>query len=288
MHPGSSVETTSKPRVLAVDDTPANLVTLEAALGHLFELVLVSSGPEALAVLERDPSIDVILMDVMMPGMDGYETAARIKQMPVCKDIPLVFITAVFHEDPHIRRGYAVGGVDYLTKPFDPELLRLKLEVYASFRHRARLLHLREKHLRESEELLRAARRLAAVLDGLPVAVIIIDADGGIRQMNEEVSRILGSGAVLDWWRRNEVTLQLETEAMRPRVVDVECLDGTSRTVLLTTSLLRAIDGAGAGVAVVFQDLTERQQINVDLQEHIARLASIGTEIEREHPAAPT
>src|SRR5215472_13762514 len=115
-----------KPRVLAVDDTPGNLLALEAVLDEHFEIITARSGPEALAILEREHDIDVIILDVMMPGMDGYETATRIKRMPDCGDIPVVFVTAVFVEDPHIKRGYEVGGVDYFTKPFDPDLLRLK------------------------------------------------------------------------------------------------------------------------------------------------------------------
>ncbi|MGH7328632.1 MAG: response regulator, partial [Polyangiaceae bacterium] len=71
-----------KPRVLGVDDKPGNLLALEAVLGDRYELVTAQSGPEALSILERDPGFDVILMDLQMPGMDGYEAATRIKRMP--------------------------------------------------------------------------------------------------------------------------------------------------------------------------------------------------------------
>src|SRR6185312_3081099 len=106
-------------RVLAVDDVPANLVALEAVLGRKYELVGAKSGAEALEILGRDQSFDVILMDLQMPKMDGYEAAVRIKQLAGCEDIPLIFITAVFNEDPQIKRGYEVGAIDYFTKPFD-------------------------------------------------------------------------------------------------------------------------------------------------------------------------
>src|SRR4051812_15580522 len=120
----------SPPRLLAVDDTPSNLVALNAVLGRKYTLVEAKSGAEAIAILERDTNFDVILMDVQMPIMDGYETATRIKQLPGCDDIPLVFITAVYSEDPHVKRGYACGAMDYFTKPYDPEILRMKLDVY--------------------------------------------------------------------------------------------------------------------------------------------------------------
>src|SRR5262245_3218177 len=108
-----------KPTILAVDDTPSNLVALEAVLEKDFRLQFARSGREAIALLARHHDIDVILMDVQMPGMDGFEAASAIKKLPGCAEIPIVFVTAVYHEDPHIKRGYEAGGVDYFTKPFD-------------------------------------------------------------------------------------------------------------------------------------------------------------------------
>ncbi|MGH7436303.1 MAG: response regulator, partial [Polyangiaceae bacterium] len=203
--------------MLGVDDAPGNLLALKAVLGQKYELTGVHSGPEALAILERDRDYDVILLDVMMPGTDGYETAERIKKMRGCDDIPIVFITAVFREDPHVKRGYAIGAVDYFTKPFDPDLLHLKVDVYSSFRHRAQLLRLRERQLRESEDVLHAARKLAAVLEALPVGVVIADVAGRVCQTNDEVLRIIkctdalandAYGQVLEWWRHNEATMK--------------------------------------------------------------------------------
>src|SRR5678816_2213059 len=124
------------PRVLAVDDTPSNLVALDAVLSRNYAMVEANSGTAALAMLEHDPNFDVILLDVSMPIIDGYETATRIKKLPGCEDIPIVFITAVYNEAPHVKRGYAAGGIDYFTKPFDPDILRLKVGIYAAFRHR--------------------------------------------------------------------------------------------------------------------------------------------------------
>src|SRR5688572_1529514 len=101
-----------KPLVLVVDDTPANLVAIEAVLGADCDLVSAHSGAEALAILDRSPNVDLILMDLQMPEMDGYETAARIQKIEGCEDIPIIFITAVYKEEPHIRRAYEVGGMD--------------------------------------------------------------------------------------------------------------------------------------------------------------------------------
>lgn len=288
-----------KPRVLAVDDTPANLVAMEAVLGDRYEVLRASSGPEALAFLQRDPNVDVIIMDVMMPGMDGYRTAERIKKMPACEDIPLVFVTAVFREDPHIKRGYAVGGVDYFTKPFDPDLLRLKIDVYSSFRHRAQLLRIRERQLQESEDVLNAARKLASVLEGLPVGVIVADVGGRICQTNEEVLRIIkcaaavasdAYGQVLEWWRRNEAILKrghsplarslASGESPRNEVVEIDCPDGTKKSVLQSSSPLRGLDGSIVGAVLVIQDLTQHREVEAEFEQRIARLVSVGVELE--------
>ena len=288
-----------KPRVLAVDDAPGNLVALDAVLGETYDLVRASSGAEAIAILEKDPDYDVILMDVQMPGMDGYETAERIKKMPSCVEIPLVFITAVYSEDPHVKRGYEVGAMDYFTKPFDPDLLRLKLEVYASFHRRSRLLRAKEQQLRESEGLVRAGRKLAAVLDDLPVGVIIVDAEGRAFQANEEALRTLESveavendayGELLGWWSKNESLLKegrspvaraVETgESVRNEVVLLPCVDGTKKGFLISASPLKRLNGGIVGAVIVLQDMAERKKVLADLEERVARLVSLGVDFD--------
>lgn len=269
-------------RVLAVDDVPANLVALEAVLGRKYELVGAKSGAEALEILGRDQSFDVILMDLQMPKMDGYEAAVRIKQVAGCEDIPLIFITAVFNEDPQIKRGYEVGAIDYFTKPFDPDVLRMKVDVYSSFRHRNAILKARERQLQESEEVLRAGRKLADVLEGLPVGVIVADVDGRIGQMNEEALRVVKATTAtefLDWWKRNEP--RFAPGHAKHQLVRVECVDRTTKHLLASTSPLRNADSDVVGAVVVMQDVTQRKTYEADFEERIARLVSLGVELER-------
>ena len=115
------------PAVLLVDDHPANLLALETVLEPLgFRLGTASSGTEALGRLLEDDYV-LILMDVHMPGLDGYETVTLIRERQRCRDIPVIFLTAVYDQPEHTRRGYALGAVDYVTKPFDPEVLRGKV-----------------------------------------------------------------------------------------------------------------------------------------------------------------
>ena len=126
--------------ILLVDDQPENLRTLEAVLEPLgYPLVTTGSGHGALRLLlERD--FAMILLDVRMPGLDGLETAQLIKERARTRDIPIVFLTAARDEVSDIARGYGVGAVDYVLKPFDPELLRSKVAVFAELEASRRAL----------------------------------------------------------------------------------------------------------------------------------------------------
>src|SRR4051795_6626696 len=115
------------PSVLLVDDHPENLLALEAVLEPLeVECIRATSGFEALRqVLRYD--FAAILMDVYMPDMDGLETAAIVKRRPRSRDVPIIFVTGQESKPGTVARGFAVGAVDYVVKPYDPELLRSKV-----------------------------------------------------------------------------------------------------------------------------------------------------------------
>jgi CheY-like chemotaxis protein len=117
-------------KVLAVDDRRENLLALQAILEGLpVEMVAVTSGEDALKRLLAD-DYAVILLDAHMPGMDGFETAGHVKQRQRTRHIPILFLTAVDY-DPHLAfRSYQAGAVDYITKPFDPWVLRSKVTVF--------------------------------------------------------------------------------------------------------------------------------------------------------------
>ena len=137
-----------KAKILLVDDRPENLLALEAILSALDQtLVRASSGEEALKALLTD-DFAVILLDVQMPGMDGFETAAQIKSRERTQNIPIVFLTAIDRKPHHAFRGYATGAVDYLAKPFDPWVLRAKVSVFVE-------LYMKNCQLREQAALLR-------------------------------------------------------------------------------------------------------------------------------------
>ena len=289
-----------KATILAVDDTPANLLALQAVLERDFNLVLARSGPEAISILETRSDIDVILMDVQMPVIDGYEAARRIKQLPSSAEVPIIFITAVYKEDEWVKRGYAVGGVDYFTKPFDPDLLRLKMGIYATFRQKAAVLEERARQLRETEELVKAGRKLSAILESLPVGVLIADNDGRICQSNEEVSRICKSvshidkdayGVILGWWESSGLLIKDDRgplaralrrgESSHNELLRIRCLDDSIKTILASASPLLGLDGQIVGAVILIQDMTEPRKIEEELEGRVTRLVSLGVELEQ-------
>lgn len=144
-----------KAKILLVDDRAENLIALEAILSSLNQqLVSVRSGEAALKALLTD-EFAVILLDVVMPGMDGFETAAHIKRRARTHDVPIIFLTAAGAEPDHAFRGYAAGAVDYIAKPFDPWVLRAKVAVFID-------LYVKNRQLREQTDLLRRQSEAAA------------------------------------------------------------------------------------------------------------------------------
>ncbi|WP_371671594.1 response regulator [Streptomyces sp. NBC_00289] len=137
----SAEETTDeRASILLVDDMEDNLIALEAVLGSLNEpLVRARSGEEAMKALLRR-RFALVLLDVRMPGMDGFETAANIKRLDQTKDVPIIFLTGAEDDSGYAFRGYATGAADYLTKPFDPWVLRAKVSVFLELHRKSRQL----------------------------------------------------------------------------------------------------------------------------------------------------
>ena len=203
-----------KAKILLVDDRAENIVALEAILSSLNQtLVPARSGDAALKALLSD-EFAVILLDVLMPGMDGFETAAHIKRRPKTRDVPIIFLTARNAEPDYAFRSYSAGAVDYIAKPFDPWVLRAKVSVFVD-------LYMKNRQLSDQAAMLRtrlgdslaeveAARsgadpvlaelsaRLAAVED--TVTVLSGQADAApdaavtesVRQLEHRVARLRG------------------------------------------------------------------------------------------------
>ncbi len=142
-------------KILIVDDNENNLLSIEVALeseGYTFARAL--SGKEALRVLLHEQDFSLILLDVKMPIMDGYETAELIYERDSLKDIPIIFITAHDYEEAAMFKGYKAGAVDFIRKPFNPEMLRTKVAVFAEMFKKNLLLKKQEEKLKVTNEAL--------------------------------------------------------------------------------------------------------------------------------------
>jgi CheY-like chemotaxis protein len=212
-----------KAKILLVDDRPENLLALEAILSALDQtLVRASSGEEALKALLTD-DFAVILLDVQMPGMDGFETAAHIKRRERTRDIPIIFLTAINHGPHHTFRGYAAGAVDYISKPFDPWVLRAKVSVFVE-------LYMKNCQLREQAALLRLqlegnggkaagdeAKESAGLLAELSARLAAVEeqAEALSKQLNDE-STDAGAVATAAHLERKLTGLRRALDALEP------------------------------------------------------------------------
>jgi CheY-like chemotaxis protein len=174
-------------RILLVDDRTENLIALEAILSSLNQvLVPVRSGEQAVrAVLANEYA--VVLLDLVMPGMDGFETATQIKRHARGRDVPIIFLTAAAAPPEQAFRGYAVGAVDYLAKPFDPWVLKAKVSVFVD-------LYLKNSQLRDEADSLSAGlgavEETVALLRRLPAVVMNAEATETAAQLAGRVGRL--------------------------------------------------------------------------------------------------
>ncbi len=201
-----STSTAIKPEqvdILLVDDRAENLLALEAILEPLNQrLVRASSGEDALRrLLERD--FAVILLDVQMPGMNGFETAELIKARERNRVTPIIFLTAISKEEEYVFKGYSVGAVDYMFKPFQPEILRSKVQVFVDLSLQQRRLADQEQRLRDSEvqelelrhmhELYQSEARFREIVGSAMDAILLFDAEGKISLINRAAEQMFST-----------------------------------------------------------------------------------------------
>lgn len=180
--------------ILIVDDKPENIFSLKSLLTlHKFKVDTAESGEEALKkVLNHNYSL--IILDVQMPGMDGFEVADTISSFNKAKDIPIIFLSAVNTDKKFITKGYTSGGTDYVTKPVDADILLLKVKTFYKLSEQTRELQKTQLSLRNEIKLREQAQleqaegiqELKAVMESLPQIAFTLDKDGAIQYVNEK------------------------------------------------------------------------------------------------------
>ncbi len=265
--------------VLMVDDEPANLLALEAVLGDLdLNLIRAESGKEALRqVLKFD--FAVILMDVRMPGMDGFEAASLIRSRAHSKETPIIFLTGLDPSQAQLFRGYEVGAVDYLVKPIVPEILRSKVSVFVDLHNKALEIKAQE-------------RKYRTIFESFPDIYFSTDMQGRLTLVSPSVfsnlgykeSELIGELISRLYYEPDEAESVIEKIRSEGAVKDVEvCLmtkDGR-RVEFSLTARVQSLEGDGAGgVEGVLHDITERKEIEQlraeeSLREHSKILQSV-------------
>ena len=307
--PASVEDAGERPRVLIVDDDERNLLALRTVLEEVGEVVVAGSGEEALRHLLKG-EFAVILLDVFMPGLDGYETAQIIRSRDQTKRIPIVFLSAVNKETEHLMRGYAMGAVDYVFKPVDPVVLRSKVSVFVDLFAKTKEIERKAHHeqalldaalranaerLKAEQGLRQAEQRQAAIIQSLPIVLYLEPLECEPRCpkfVSGDLHAITGYTfadvlAKPDLWAerlheddRSRVFAALD-ERLRTGRLSVEyrwrCADGTykhfhDQAVLLKDPRGRPVEFAGTLTDVTERRLLESQLVQAQKMDAIGKL----------------
>jgi PAS domain S-box-containing protein len=311
--PPVAPEEDAAPRVniLLVDDTPENLVALEAVLAELDQnLVKARSGEEALRLLLKQ-EFAVILLDVNMPGLSGFETAELIRQRKSSEHIPIIFVSAISTSDTHLFQGYSLGAVDYIFTPVIPDVLRSKVTVFVELLKKTEQAKIQAEKLRQLEEREHQARMLEAsqrieiqtkqnrfftlAVDLLAIA----DFDGHLKELNPAWHKLLGyseetlkGNPFWEWMdpeEKSATTRFLNQAIEEQRAVNFEawyrCKDGSMRMFAWTI----APYGAEELLYLFGRDITERRKaeeevkkLNHTLKQRASQLEMTNSELENE------
>jgi PAS domain S-box-containing protein len=297
--------------ILLVDDRPENLLALEAILEPLGQrMVRAPSGEAALrCLLERD--FAVILLDVQMPEMNGFETARMIKARERTRFIPIIFLTAMSKEEEYVFEGYSVGAVDYMFKPFQPAVLRSKVQVFVELYRQQRRIAEQEQQLRDVErqelemrhmqELLQSEARFRDIVGTAMDAIVTFDQSGAITLINAAAERVFGTtskdtiGQKIDRFfpdgmSRNriaelcEIHIRALGAAGPARPAGTEPLmarraSGDSFPIEASVSCLGG--GSGPTYTLIVRDVSERMAYERALKEQAASLAESAGELKQ-------
>ncbi|NTW88069.1 MAG: diguanylate cyclase [Desulfobulbaceae bacterium] len=256
--------------ILIVDDTPANVSLLNAVLSEEYRIRTATRGSEALKIALETPP-DLILLDIMMPEMDGYEVCERLKESPQLRDIPVIFLSLLDSTEVKVK-AFRSGGVDYITKPFHAEEVRARVRTHL----RIRRLQLQLEAQNQVLEQIDAERtRLAMIVESSNDAIFTVSVDSVITSWNGGAEDIFGYSAreiigkpiftIMPAERYHERSHIWQTILSGEQLQYFETTrirkDGKKVYVTITTSPLLNTDGEIIGNSVIARDVTERRQL---------------------------
>lgn len=185
--------TSQKQKVLIVDDSQTNLALLNHMLGEEgCELLQAKSGVEAVELV-RNNDFALILLDIQMPVMNGYDTALRIKELDRGRHVPIIFITAIFQDEDNVRQGYATGAVDYLFRPVDVQTLKSKVQAFLQINEQKTLLEREVEQRRKSERALRMAEeKYRSIFERAVEGIFQSTLDGRLLEVNPAMVKLFG------------------------------------------------------------------------------------------------
>ena len=229
-------------KLLAVDDNEHNLFTLRALVQEHMDVEILEArgGAEALEIAQAQPDIDLIILDVQMPEVDGFETAQMLKLRKKTRDIPIIFLTAAFKTEEFQRKGYDVGAVDYLLKPIDDNQFLNKISTYFRLIEKERELNqvLEEKVVRRTAQLDQAKQYLENILSHMGEALLLLSPEGVIREVNPAACEMLG------YPRAELIGMSIGDVFEEEGVAQAGAFMGTWLEALIRTGALRDIDAA--------------------------------------------
>lgn len=269
-------------KILIVDDKPENLFALEKLLQPTgAEITKAGSGNEALIASLHD-EFALAILDVQMPIMDGYELAEHLRSAEKTRRLPIIFLTAVYSDEAHIFRGYEAGAVDFITKPYRPEVLLCKVEIFLQ-------LDRQKRELQEKIKLERAKRYLEDILLTMTESVMVISQETIIQTANGACFSLLGYkkdeivGMSIESILPDEECINLirgleasETKEFRNRETFLKDRTGQDIAVLLSGATFHSPIAENRGAVLVARDIRERKTLEGQLRQ-AQKMEAIGT-----------
>lgn len=233
-----------KPTVLIVDDTNDNLIFLSNLLKDVYRVKVANSGAKAIQIAQSETPPDLILLDIIMPEMDGYEVCKTLKANNQTKRIPIIFLTSASEIGEEIY-GLNLGAADYITKPLHPAILLARIKVHI--------------HLKRMQDTLRDQRTwFHSIIEATPNAVIVTDEQGEIVLCNSRAGEIFGYGARELYFKNLNELIRLETGIRK---------DGSQFPAEVSFNDLPNLNDGGVCTCILVRDITERTRIENEIRE---------------------